>query len=289
MMIFELHKLGLLVKQCFNDGVNERMKIIILNSPEDVAKRGAKIIIDQVQMKPDSVLGLATGSTPVALYKKLIKANQESQVSFSQTKSFNLDEYLGLEPDHHQSYRHFMQQNLFNHIDIGIENTHFPNSNDENPKTACDDYEQLIEQCGGVDLQLLGIGRNGHIGFNEPSSSLVSRTRVKALTKETIDDNARFFSKDEVQPKLSITMGIGTIMQASSILLLATGKSKAGAIKAAVEGSISASCPASILQMHPNVDVVIDEAASQQLKNQQFYIDVETENEKLMASLEGIS
>ena len=160
-----------------------------------------------------------------------------------------LDEYLGLDGEHPQSYRYFMQKNLFDHIDIPIESTHVPDGTTNDPAEACQQYEKDIELNGGIDIQLLGIGRNGHIGFNEPSSSLTSRTRVKTLTQATIEDNARFFEADETQPSLSLTMGIGTIMDSSQIVLIATGESKADAIRATVEGALTASCPASILQM----------------------------------------
>ncbi|MEE9448083.1 MAG: glucosamine-6-phosphate deaminase [Arenicellales bacterium] len=261
------------------------MKVVIVASPEAVAQRGAEIFNKQLTLKPASVLGLATGSTPIALYKNLIALNQQQALSFKQASTFNLDEYLGLAPTHAQSYRYFMQENLFDHIDILLGNTHFPEGNSDDPIAACEEYERLMAQAGGIDLQLLGIGRNGHIGFNEPSSSLASRTRVKTLTRETIDDNARFFAKDGFQPELSITMGIGTIMESNEVVLLATGESKAEAIHDTVEGAVSAACPASILQMHPKVTVVIDEAAASKLSHGQFYKDVEVLDLKLRQKL----
>ncbi|MDO3382954.1 glucosamine-6-phosphate deaminase [Gilvimarinus algae] len=257
------------------------MKVVILKDAAEVAAYGAEIFKKQLLKKPDSVLGLATGSTPVALYNELIKLNQRGDISFKQVKSFNLDEYLGLEGDHPQSYRYFMNDKLFNHVDIDKAQTQVPPGNAEDPVAACQVYEQAISDAGGIDIQLLGIGRNGHIGFNEPSSSLASRTRVKTLTKATIDDNARFFAEGEYQPHLSITMGIGTILESKKVVLLATGESKAEAIKATVEGPLTAACPASALQMHKDAVLIIDEAAASELSDPEFFKHIEQENQKL--------
>lgn len=251
------------------------MRIIILDNSQQVAQRGAEIFCQQITTKPDSVIGLATGSTPISMYQVLITKYQQGEVSFSKVTSFNLDEYLGLDGKHPQSYRYFMNDKLFNHIDINSNQTHVPNGSSETPLTAGQEYEEKIANCGGIDIQLLGIGRNGHIGFNEPTSSLASRTRVKTLTKETIDDNARFFTNDEFQPTLSITMGIGTINQTRAVVLLATGDSKAQAIKDMVEGPISAMSPASALQMHPNAIIIIDEAAASLLSQIDLYKHIE--------------
>jgi len=261
------------------------MKVVILKDAAEVAKYGANIFIKQIQHKPESVLGLATGSTPVALYKELISAHSNSEVTFAQVKSFNLDEYLGVSGDHLQSYRHFMNEQLFDHIDINKANTAVPPGDAKNPITACDDYENDISDSGGIDIQLLGIGRNAHIGFNEPSSSLGSRTRVKTLTQETIDDNARFFAEDEFQPHLSITMGIGTILESKKVVLLATGENKAQAIADTVQGAITAQCPASALQFHANAIIIIDEAAASKLKDKAFFKHIERENQKLELAL----
>ncbi len=261
------------------------MKVVILENAEAVAAYGANIFIQQLQTKADSVLGLATGSTPVALYRNLIEACASGAVSFKQARSFNLDEYLGLSGDHPQSYRYFMDEKLFNHIDIDRGNTHIPNGEADNPLQACADYEAAIRDCGGIDVQLLGLGRNGHIGFNEPSSSLGSRTRVKTLTRATIEDNSRFFEAGEFQPHLSVTMGIGTIMEARRIVLLATGASKAEPVKAMVEGPITASCPASILQMHPAATIIIDEDAAADLADRDFFKHIEQENRALLDRL----
>ena len=261
------------------------MQVVILKDTDAVAEYGAQLFIKQLAKKTDAVLGLATGSTPVALYQKLIAANKRGEVSFKDSCSFNLDEYLGLAGDHPQSYRYFMQQQLFDHIDIDAAQTFVPAGDTDNPIAACQDYEDMIREKGGIDIQLLGIGTNGHIGFNEPSSGLMSRTRVKTLAPATISDNARFFSADEEQPHLSITMGIGTILDSRQSVLLATGAAKASAIAATVEGPLTAACPASALQMHPNSVVVIDEEAASKLENTEFYKHVERENQKLKAKL----
>ncbi len=257
------------------------MQIVILDTPEQVANYGADRFADQLNNKPDSVLGLATGSTPIALYNALIARVQRGELSFANARTFNLDEYLGLAGTHPQSYRYFMNEHLFRHLDIDLANTAVPDGATEEPLVACDEYEAAIQAAGGIDLQLLGIGRNGHIGFNEPSSSLASRTRVKTLTPDTVKANQRFFEAGEFQPHLSITMGIGTIMEARQILLLATGESKAAAVRATVEGPLAARCPASILQMHPKARLVLDRAAASQLEDVAFYQYIEQENQRL--------
>jgi glucosamine-6-phosphate deaminase len=258
------------------------MKVVILKNAAEVAAYGAQIFIKTIAEKPTAVLGLATGSTPLALYKELIAARKENKVSFKKVSTFNLDEYLGLAGTHPQSYRYFMNEQLFDHIDIDKANTAVPPGDAANPLDACAAYEAAIFAKGGVDIQLLGIGRNGHIGFNEPSSSLRSRTRVKTLTRATIDDNARFFGPEEFQPHLSLTMGIGTILESKKIVLLATGESKADAIKATVEGPLTAACPASALQLHENVVVIIDEAAASKLSDIEFFKHIESENQKIL-------
>ena len=264
------------------------MQIVILNDAAAVAAYGANIFAKQLQKKPTSVLGLATGSTPVALYQELISKNKAREISFSQATTFNLDEYLGLTGEHPQSYRYFMNEQLFNHVDINKENTFVPPGDALNPIKACHEYETKICDAGGVDVQLLGIGRNGHIGFNEPSSGLTSRTRVKTLTKATIEDNARFFKADEYQPHLSITMGIGTILEAKKVVLLATGENKANAVLAMVEGPLMAKCPASALQLHRDAVIVIDKAAASKLEDLEFYQHIEAENQKLQQRLDAL-
>lgn len=257
------------------------MQIVILDTPEQVASYGADRFAEQLNNKPDSVLGLATGSTPIALYNALIARVKRSELSFAKARTFNLDEYLGLAGTHPQSYRYFMNEHLFRHLDIDLANTAVPDGATEEPLAACDAYEVAIKAAGGIDLQLLGIGRNGHIGFNEPSSSLASRTRVKTLTPDTVKANQRFFDDGEFQPHLSITMGIGTIMEARQVLLLATGENKAAAVRATVEGPLAARCPASILQMHPKATLVLDRAAASQLEDVAFYQYIEQENQRL--------
>lgn len=258
------------------------MQIIILQDQEQITELASDFIVELLDNKPSAVLGLATGSTPLDLYSKLAELNQQQRISFKNVTTFNLDEYLGIPADHSLSYRCFMNTHLFKHIDIPYENTHLPNSMTDNPKQESIDYDRLISETGGIDLQLLGIGVNGHIGFNEPSSSLASRTRVKTLTQSTLQANSRFFSAGETQPRLAITMGIGTIMEAKQILLLAYGEDKADAIKASIEGPITAMCPASILQMHPEVTFILDETAARKLDNINYYKQVYEENKRLL-------
>ncbi|KKO46326.1 glucosamine-6-phosphate deaminase [Arsukibacterium ikkense] len=262
------------------------MQIVILATADHVADYGAQLFISQLTNNPNSVLGLATGSTPLALYQRLINAYQQQRLTFARAKTFNLDEYLGLAGDHPQSYRYFMQQHLFDHIDILPANTAVPCGAAIDPVAACLEYEQQITAAGGIDLQLLGLGRNGHIGFNEPSSGLRSRTRIKTLTPATITDNARFFQAGEYQPHLSLTMGIGTILDARKVLLLATGANKANAVKAMIEGPLTAACPASALQLHQHAIVVLDEAAAATLADIEFYRHIERENQALLQRLQ---
>ena len=261
------------------------MRVVILDNKNEVAEYGANIFIEQLQTKTKSVLGLATGSTPVALYQNLINAFQQQQITFKDAITFNLDEYLGLHGSHPQSYRYFMNNTLFKYIDIDINQTYIPDGDTKDPIATCYDYENKIKSVGGIDIQLLGIGRNGHIGFNEPSSGLMSRTRVKTLTQETIHDNARFFDKDEYQPHLSLTMGTGTILDSRKVVLLAIGKEKSEAIANTIEGPLTASCPASALQLHKNAIIVIDKEAASKLKNVNFYKHVEKEQQHLINNL----
>ncbi len=227
------------------------------------------------------MLGLATGSTPTGTYKELIRIYRERGLDFSGVTTFNLDEYLGLDPCHSQSYHHFMEENLFKHVNLNPSNVHIPNGLAKDLATECRNYEQMIKDAGGIDLQLLGLGRDGHIGFNEPSSSLGSRTRVKTLTQETIKDNARFFDNEKDVPRFALTMGVGTIMEAREVLLLASGRNKAEALRATVEGPVSAEFTASVLQMHPKVTMVVDEDASVLLKRREYYKYVQQKAEEL--------
>lgn len=248
------------------------MEIIIQPTPADASVIAARIIAQLVRRKPDSVLGLATGSTPVATYKELIRMHREEGLDFSHVTTFNLDEYVGLPPEHAQSYHEFMRENLFRHINVNPKRIHIPNGMAADVPAQCAEYEESIRAAGGIDLQILGIGSDGHIGFNEPTSSLASRTRIKTLTERTRQDNARFFENDLTQvPMHCITMGVGTIMECRQVLLLAFGANKANAVAEAVEGPISAMNPASILQMHEVAKVLMDEPASANLRKREYY------------------
>lgn len=259
------------------------MRVIIEKDAESVARIAARIIARLVQSRPSCVLGLATGSTPVATYRELIRMHREEGLSFAQATTFNLDEYVGLAPNHPQSYRAFMQQELFDHIDIPQERTYVPDGRALDLTASCERYEAMISQSGGIDLQLLGIGTDGHIAFNEPGSSLGSRTRLKSLTGETVRDNARFFGSEAEVPKLAITMGVGTILESRKCLLLATGESKSRAIRDTIEGPITAQVTASALQLHRDVIVVLDEAAAGRLDRRGYYAEVEKAQREIEA------
>ena len=248
------------------------MEVIIYPTKEQANVAAADFVASAISRNPRIVLGLATGGTPLGLYENLIEKNKKGEISFAQATSFNLDEYYGLPADDKNSYAYYMRENFFDKIDIDLANTYIPNGMAEDPKIACEEYERKIKAAGGVQLQVLGIGSDGHIGFNEPTSSLSSRTRMKTLTRETIEDNARFFDDNpEAVPTHCLTMGIGTIMEADTIVLLAFGKSKADAVVGMVEGPISSMIPASILQMHRNVKVFLDEEAASKLKLADYY------------------
>ncbi len=251
------------------------MRVVVLENAEAVAQFAADLIVRQVNGKPNSVLGLATGSTPLGTYRKLIEAYQGGRVTFKSVTTFNLDEYFGLEPTHEQSYRRFMCESLFNHIDIDLAKTHVPLGSSDDVEQETAGYEQAIRVSGGIDLQLLGIGTDGHIAFNEPGSSLASRTRLKTLTRRTREDNARFFGSLDGVPKMAITMGIGTIMESRQLLLLACGEGKAEAIAKSIEGPISSICPASVLQWHRQAIVVLDKGAARSLSQLEYYADCE--------------
>lgn len=247
------------------------MEVVILDTSADVAQRSADIICRLIQAKPNAVLGMATGSTPLELYQELIKRHKAGEISFKEVTTFNLDEYIGLHDGHEQSYRYFMDHHLFRHLDINPERTHVPEGNAANPVEVGPAYEQKIRNAGGIDLQILGIGTDGHIGFNEPTSSLSSRTRIKTLTEQTIEDNQRFFKEGQFQPRVAITMGIGTILEARQILLLATGVKKARAVADSVEGPLCANCPASALQWHNKTSFILDETAAESLERKAYY------------------
>ena len=259
------------------------MEVIILENADAVAELGAQRIAELVNKKPNAVLGLATGSTPIAMYRHLIRLHQQQQVSFKHVVTFNLDEYIGIHADNPQSYRAFMNRQLFDAIDIEPDNTHLPNCEaGVNPRTVGAAYEQAIVDAGGIDLQILGIGSNGHIGFNEPCSSLASRTRVKTLTQSTVKDNSRLFKEGEFQPHLAMTMGIATILDSRRTILLATGEHKSSAVRDAIEGPLSALCQASALQMHERATFILDKAAASRLENQAYFNWTHHENLPLM-------
>lgn len=242
------------------------MRILIKKTYEDLSKVTAKIIKEAIQEKPNLVLGLATGSTPIGTYKELIRIHKEENLDFSQVISFNLDEYLGLSADHPQSYNYFMYKNLFDYININHKNIHIPDGMTENVEEFSKEYEKKIREAGEIDLQLLGIGSDGHIGFNEPGTPLNSRTQIVKLTESTIKDNSRFFEKEEDVPKFAITMGVQTIFEAKKILLLTSSGNKAEAVVKFIEGPITSQITASILQKHSDTIVILDEAAASKLK-----------------------
>jgi glucosamine-6-phosphate deaminase len=259
------------------------MRVIILPDAEAVAHRSADFIANLVRKKPACVLGLATGSSPLGTYRELIRRHREEQLDFARVTTFNLDEYVGLGPAHPQSYRHFMQTSLFDHLNVNTNRTHVPDGRALDFEMFCQQYEQRIRDCGGIDLQLLGIGTDGHIAFNEPGSSLGSRTRLKTLASETVRDNARFFGSEEAVPRLAVTMGVGTILESRQCLLIAIGASKATAIRDTVEGPITAQVTASALQLHREVIVILDEAAASKLVRRDYYNEVERAQQLLEA------
>lgn len=248
------------------------MLVILKRDNEEVNEQAAQLISVAIKKKPALTLGLATGGTMVGLYKHLVRLYQASSLDFSQVTTFNLDEYLGLPSAHSKSFHHFMQENFFRHVNVPSHNIHIPDGSIGGDYDAyCASYEQSILAAGGIDLQLLGIGRNGHIGFNEPTSSLASRTRIKVLSRETLDDNAKSLAPGEEGPRCAITMGIGTILEARKILLLATGAAKATAVAKSIEGPITCAVSASALQLHPDVTFLLDEPAAAQLTQRDYY------------------
>ncbi len=247
------------------------MEVIISQDPCSASILAARLISRLISIKPDAVLGLATGSTPLNLYRELIRMHRVDGLDFSRVRTFNLDEYIGLPPDHPASYHSFMEKNFFHDVNIPPGNIHLPDGLASDVPLHCEAYEQAIRDAGGIDLQILGIGSDGHIGFNEPGSSLASRTRIKTLTPGTREDNSRFFGKPEDVPHHVITMGIGTIMESRILALLAFGEGKAKAVGEAVEGAISASNPATVLQLHPNAKIYLDESAASSLERIDYY------------------
>jgi len=221
------------------------MEVLVHRTYEEMSRAAAALVADVLNTKPNAVLGMATGSTPLGLYQELVRRHREEGLDFSQVTTFNLDEYVGLGPKHAQSYHHFMHDNFFKHVNIAPSNIYIPSGTTSNYPAFCQWYEGRIGECGGIDLQILGIGSDGHIAFNEPGSSLSSRTRLKTLSKQTIDDNARFFERRDDVPVYAITMGVGTILDARSLILVASGKGKSKAISQAVEGPVTSMVTAS--------------------------------------------
>jgi glucosamine-6-phosphate deaminase len=248
------------------------MLLVLKSNDEALGREAARIVARAVGRNPSIRLGLATGSTTIGMYRELARLHREESLDFSRVVTFNLDEYFGLAATHQQSFHFFMREHFFSQVNIPEKSIHIPDGAIKGDYDRyCQSYEQAIRDSGGIDLQILGIGRNGHIGFNEPTSSLGSRTRLKVLTRETIDDNRKFFEPGEEIPQCAITMGIGTILEAKRILLLASGPSKASSIAQAIEGPVTASCTASALQLHSDVMFLIDQAAGAQLKQQDYY------------------
>lgn len=241
------------------------MQIIQTKTYEDMSQKAANIIAAQIIIKPESVLGLATGSSPIGTYQSLIERYQAGDIDFSGIKTFNLDEYVGLPVENDQSYRYFMEDNLFNHVNIEEQNVNFLSGMAEDIQAECTRYEERIKELGGIDLQLLGMGHNGHIAFNEPCDHFAPRTFEVALTQSTIEANKRFFASEDDVPRKALTMGIGTIMKARKVVVVVSGAEKAAMLKQAIEGPVTPQIPASILQLHADVSYVVDEAAASAL------------------------
>lgn len=238
------------------------MQVLVYRNEEQVAKAAAMIFVSEIAAKKNAVLGLATGSTPVPTYQRLIRYNKDGLLDFTHVRTYNLDEYVGLDPNHPESYRYFMNAQLFDHINIDKTNTHVPSGLGDVERNA-EAYDAAIEDAGGIDLQLLGIGHNGHIGFNEPNArSFIYKTNVVTLTASTIEANARNFTSADDVPRQAISLGIGGIMNARRIVLLATGHGKASAVRDAIKGDITPLLPASILKAHRNVQFILDDAAA---------------------------
>ena len=247
------------------------MEIVIAPNYDEMSKQAAAVVADVLNTKPNAVIGMATGSTPLGLYQELVRMHLEDGLDFAQVTTFNLDEYVGLKPDHPQSYHWFMHEHFFQHVNMSPGNTYIPSGTTSNYHAFCQWYEQRIEECGGIDLQILGIGSDGHIAFNEPGSSLSSRTRLKTLAKQTIDDNARFFDSPDDVPIYAITMGVGTILEARQLLLLASGENKATAVAQMIEGPVTCMITASALQLHPSTQIYLDGPAAGQLKMRDYF------------------
>ena len=261
------------------------MRVVVKKDAQTASLTACDIFEAFIRRNPAAVLGLATGSTPVMLYQEMIRRYRTGAMDFSKITTFNLDEYVGLSETDPNSYRVFMNEQLFNHLNVARESTHVPLGIASDLEHVCAAYERKIQEAGGIDIQLLGIGRNGHIGFNEPGSSFSSRTRVKALTRQTIQDNARFFGGVDRVPKSAVTMGVKTILDARHIVLIAVGDSKADIVREFIEGPLTSMVPASILQTHSAVTVILDEAAASKLSNRQYYDDSEQLVDSLASNL----
>lgn len=242
------------------------MQTHVFKTAQQVGRAAATLIAAQLLRKPESVLGLATGSTPLPTYQALIDMYRFGMLDFSRAASYNLDEYVGLDPLHPCSYHTFMQENLFSQINIRPDHVHIPDGHAADIAAAARAYDEAIAAAGGIDLQLLGIGRNGHIGFNEPGDALIYGCHEVELTASTIEANKRFFTSEADVPRAAVTLGIGAIMHARQVLLIATGADKADAVRRAMQGDVSPHCPASILRTHPDALILLDEAAAQGLK-----------------------
>ncbi|MGM0602730.1 MAG: glucosamine-6-phosphate deaminase [Bacillota bacterium] len=238
------------------------MRLIIEDNYKEISKKAALMVASQITLKPDSVLGLATGSTPLGMYSELINMYREDEVNFAEAITFNLDEYYGLDPENETSYHYYMKNNFFDHINIKAENINIPDGMTDDVVNECKKYEKAISHAGGIDLQVLGIGANGHIGFNEPDEKLNVTTGLVNLRKETIEANSRFFESEKDVPKKALSVGMATILKARRIILLASGKNKAEAIRATVSGCISTEVPSSLLQTHPEITLIVDKEAA---------------------------
>ena len=248
------------------------MLVVLKQNYEEVSREAARIVAAAVRSKPALVLGLATGGSTLGMYAELVRMHRDEGLDFSRVVTFNLDEYIGLSSEHPQSLHYFMQRNFFMHVNVPPENRHIPSGMiTDDYDDYCAAYEESLRRAGGIDLQILGIGRNGHVGFNEPTSSLGSRTRLKVLSRETIEDNRKSFASESDMPKCGITMGIGTILESRRIVVLASGASKAGPVAKAIEGPITASLTASALQLHSDVTFLVDEEAGAKLSQKDYY------------------
>ena len=241
------------------------IKVLVCDTYDELSREATKIVAGAIKKKPAFVLGLATGTSPLGLYKGLAEANKKGEIDFSEVRTFNLDEYYPIDPKNDQSYRYFMNKNLFNKINVKKKNTRVPDGQAEDIKSFCESYEEDIKAAGGIDLQVLGIGRNGHIGFNEPCDRFYDKTHVVTLTKNTIDANSRFFASADLVPKKAITMGVGTIMRAKKIVMVVNGENKADAVKGMLTGDCTPKNQASILRFHKDVTVILDKEAASKI------------------------